>query len=192
MQSWLTGCFKSARGGEFTPRERAKSTSQAFRLQELVGYHHYFREDLTHQGNGTGRSRVMCLRSHDSLRTELAWQDSGGGGAVGSWWAPPPRFRLSHKASAKNSATQFLPVLKRSVFISLRSRGKPPLLESKEKRARCPRPWFCFMWILRDGERELKTIYLHVKLSIYPIIEKKSSNPCIRQHNILTICAMIC
>lgn len=88
MQSWLTGCFKSARGGEFTPRERAKSTSQAFRLQELVGYHHYFREDLTHQGNGTGRSRVMCLRSHDSLRTELAWQDSGGGGL----WAPdPPR-----------------------------------------------------------------------------------------------------
>lgn len=83
----------------------------------------------------------MCLRSHDSLRTELAWQDGEGGGGGGLWAPdPPPRFRLSRKASAKNSATQFLPVLKRSVFISFRSRGKPPLLESKEKRARCPRP----------------------------------------------------
>lgn len=65
-----------------------QSTSQAFCLQEMVVYHHYFREDLTHQGNGAGRSRGMCPRSHDSLRTELAWQP----GRMGrlSWTPTPP------------------------------------------------------------------------------------------------------
>lgn len=38
--------------------------------------HHHFRDDLIHEGTGRGRclGEVICPRSHDSLRTELAWQ----------------------------------------------------------------------------------------------------------------------